>query len=143
MTSTLDSLPLLIVEDDDVDFEALVRQLGRAELPVEIDHAADGSEALEKLRRIGDTPVVLLDWKLPNMNGEQFLEAVRADPALERTEVFVITASDSPEQIHSAFHHQVAGYVVKDPTGVGRPRLIEMLAAYVEVKQPPGSPAGE
>lgn len=123
-------LPLLIVEDDDVDCESLLRDLSDADLEVTIDIATNGADALFKLRCAQDSPVVLLDWFLPGMSGEEFLERLRADPEISCTEVFVLSGQDQLEQIQAAFAHQVAGYVIKDPSGRGFGRLMEMLTSY-------------
>lgn len=129
-------LPVLVVEDDDVDREALLRRLSSSGLHLDIETASDGLEALQHLRRADDATVVLLDWRLPGMTGDEFLAAVRADPDLHRTEVFILSGSDHPEHIHSAFSHQVAGYVVKQHSGAGEQRLIEMLTAYADATMP-------
>jgi len=83
-----ESLPLnvLLVEDDDVAAESVMRSMQRAGLPCPVTWVEDGQAALEVLReqdaqRKAPRPrLILLDLNMPRMNGLEFLEAVRADP---------------------------------------------------------------
>lgn len=113
------SLHLLLVEDDPVDAEALLRNLQQHQLTLAYTHVVDGVEALYALRgERGYTPVpkpylILLDIYLPRMNGLEFLSALRRDPVLKQSVVFVLTASESEADMMAAYNRQIAGYLLK------------------------------
>lgn len=106
---------LFIVDDDDIDAIALERALRKLRLLNTVQRARDGQEALDLLRAgVISTPyIILLDLNMPRMNGLEFLQALRADPALTHSVVFVLTTSKSDEDLVSAYRKHVAGYVLK------------------------------
>jgi CheY-like chemotaxis protein len=105
--------------------------------------AHNGLEALEILRGNNGSPplarpnVVLLDLHMPQMNGIEFLEAVRADPTLSDLVIFVLTTSDAPEDKAQAYRHHVAGYVLKSDPGRSFVEAVEMLDRYTHVVELP------
>lgn len=134
---------ILLVDDDDVDRELVVRGFQRSEIATTIVTAANGIEALDLLRGSGgraplEAPhVVLLDWNMPRMNGEEFLAELRADERLRRTVVFVFTTSSDPGDKLVASDHLVAGYVTKDNAGEDFSELVKMLDRYWSVVELP------
>ncbi len=120
-------LTILLVEDDDVAAESVVRSLKHIGLDIPVVWAEDGEVALrllrdaDPLRPVPRPRVVLLDLNMPRMNGFEFLQHLRADPALHNEVVFVLTTSDDDSDRTRAYHENIAGYMVK--TAVG-PRAI-------------------
>lgn len=109
-------LNLLVVDDDSVDLMTVKRGLLRAGISHRLSEAKDGAEALAVLR--GDEMpsarrLVLLDLKLPRMDGLEFLKELRADPALASTPVVIITTSSHEKDRREAHRLHVAGYFVK------------------------------
>ena len=89
--------------------------------------------------------MVLLDINMPRMNGIEFLEALRADPKLSRTIVFVLTTSDREEDKVAAYEHHVAGYILKSRAGEDFLEVIKLLRVYwrlVEFPPTAGDGAG-
>jgi CheY-like chemotaxis protein len=87
---------ILIVEDDPDVREALASAMTAA--GAEVLLAADGVEALERLRSGPSPAVMLLDLRLPRLAGEEVLAEVRADPRFDRLPVITMTAGfGSPE----------------------------------------------
>ena len=126
---------LLLVEDDVVDAEAIQRAFRRHRIANPFVVVRDGVEALAALRGDGRPAVprpfvVLLDLNMPRMNGVEFLEALRADPDLARTVVFVLTTSDREEDKVAAYDHHVAGYILKSRAGEDFLEVVELLRAY-------------
>jgi len=83
---------------------------------------SDGAQALRQLQHaaaegVADRYLVLLDLNLPRMNGTEFLSEVRRDHDLSRTEVFVLTTSDAPEDVGATTRLGVSGYFVKSACG--------------------------
>lgn len=136
------TVTLLIVDDDEIDREAIMRSLHKERVLNPVVTAGDGVEALELLRRDGDERIerpviVILDWKMPRMNGLEFLEELRADPNLRETVVFVLTTSQDEEDIMNAYRNLVAGYIVKDSAGRDFINLVQLLDNYWRVVELP------
>jgi CheY-like chemotaxis protein len=141
-----DTVTILLVEDDDVDTEAVERAFRKARIVNPIVRAKDGAEALRMMRGI-DRPVlkrpylVLLDLKMPGMGGFRFLDELRHDPELRKTVVFVLTTSSDEQDMNRAYEKYVAGYVVKSRAGNDFVDLIGMLDHYWRVVElPPEHP---
>ena len=125
----------LIVDDDDVavmSIQRLMRQLG---IQNSREVARNGVEALSLLKQSGERRlarpyIILLDINMPQMNGIEFLDHVRRDPALSDSVVFMVTTSDAAADVRKAYQRSVAGYIVRSgATGAMRAAL-EMLSAY-------------
>lgn len=126
---------VLLVEDDDIEAEALVRGLQAQNLKLPIERARNATEALKKLRKqgldsLGGSPLVLLDLNMPGMSGLEFLHQLRADPRLKRQVVFVLTTSSDPNDIARSYEHNVAGYIIKDEVGKNHAALAKLVASY-------------
>jgi CheY-like chemotaxis protein len=110
---------ILLVEDDDVDAEMVLRACRRRSIDNPFIIARNGVEALELLRGSGGQPrlprpyLILLDINMPRMNGIEFLQEVRKDDELRRSIVFVLTTSDNDDDKLAAYNEQVAGYLLK------------------------------
>ena len=131
----VNGVTLLLVEDDLVDAEAIQRAFRQQRIANPFVIALDGVEALAALRGEGPVQVphpyvVLLDINMPRMNGIEFLEALRADPALKRTVVFVLTTSDREEDKIAAYDNHVAGYILKSRAGEDFLEVIKLLRVY-------------
>jgi CheY-like chemotaxis protein len=130
------ALTIMLVEDDDVAAEAVVRSLGKAQLLLPVVWAEDGEQALSALRgldpkRMVPRPrVTLLDLNMPRMNGFEFLQHLRADPELSDDVVFVLTTSDADTDRVRAYHEHVAGYMVKAAVGPQFAQLAQLLDLY-------------
>ena len=135
MSEPLD-LSIVLVEDDDVAAESVMRGLNRSGVSAPVVWAQDGEMALRVLRsadpeRRAQRPrVVLLDLNMPRMNGFEFLQHVRADPVLRDEVVFVLTTSDTDADRMRAYHENVAGYMVKASVGPQFAKLAQLLQSY-------------
>jgi len=109
------SKPILLVEDDTVDVMTVKRALKDLQVTSELVPARDGEEALAYLRDDGNARpcVILLDLNMPKMNGTEFMQIVKADEALRRIPVIVLTTSNSDQDISRSFELGAAGYMVK------------------------------
>jgi CheY-like chemotaxis protein len=137
--TTTKTVSLLIVDDDDIDAMALKRALHKLKLLNPLYRARDGIEAMELLRS-GQLPkpyIILLDINMPRMNGLEFLEALRADPELTPTVVFVLTTSKSDEDIMAAYREHVAGYLLKQRVDSDFMQVISLLDHYWRIIELP------
>lgn len=137
------SCTVLLVDDDDVAIEGVLRSFRKHEVPCRTLAAGDGKEALAILRgshpaKVLETPViVLLDLNMPGMDGFQFLEAVRSDDGLKRTVVFVLTTSSRDQDRYRAYNEHVAGYMVKSAVGPQFSLLAEFMTKYARSQRLP------
>ena len=132
---------ILIVDDDEIDVRALRRAWKKRALSNPIYSAENGRAALDML--LGkdcelDKPyIVLLDINMPVMDGMEFLEALRSEPSLHDTVVFVLTTSDDERDIKRAYKKHIAGYLVKDRVGEDFRNLISLLESLtITIKFP-------
>lgn len=108
------SKPILLVEDDDVDALTTKRALGEIKVTNPLVHTFNGEEGLEYLSNGNEKPcVILLDLNMPRMNGFEFLRAIKANEALKKIPVIVLTTSDTDQNIIESYELGVAGYITK------------------------------
>ena len=113
---------ILLVEDNPRDAELTIRALNKRHLANHLVHVKDGAEALDWLfakgayadRNVDHHPkVVLLDLKLPKVDGLEVLRAIRADQRCARTPVVVLTSSREEQDIVQSYSLGVNSYIVK------------------------------
>lgn len=116
-----DLRPILLVEDNPKDAELTMAALARCQLLNDVTHVRDGVEALEYLRcqggyagaMHGGPVVVLLDLKLPKLNGLEVLKEIRTDAALSSTPVVMLTSSREEQDLIRSYELGVNAFVVK------------------------------
>lgn len=140
-----ETVTILLVEDDEIDAEAIERAFKKHKVANPLVLAKDGIDALEYLRGEGGKSkiprpyMILLDLNMPRMTGFEFLAELRADEAISDSIVFVLTTSDLDSDKIEAYGHRVAGYVVKSKVGEAFVDLATMVNAFWRVVEfPPG-----
>ncbi|HBZ46652.1 MULTISPECIES: response regulator [unclassified Stenotrophomonas] len=116
-----DLRPILLVEDNPKDAELTMAALARCQLLNDVTHVRDGVEALEYLRTEGryegamhgGPVVVLLDLKLPKLNGLEVLREIRGDAAISSTPVVMLTSSREEQDLIRSYELGVNAFVVK------------------------------
>ncbi len=116
--------PILLVEDNPKDLELTLLALSKSQLANPVVVARDGAEALGYLRcegefasrERGNPAVILLDLKLPKLDGIEVLQAIRADGSLQRLPVVMLTSSREEKDLVRSYDLGVNAYVVK-PVG--------------------------
>lgn len=101
---------LLVVDDDESNREMLSRRLAR--LGHRVSLATNGREALARLQE-ASFDLVLLDLQMPEMNGYEVLEHLKADPVLQTLPVLVLSASDETERVAHCIEMGAADYLAK------------------------------
>ena len=112
---------LLLVEDNPNDVELTLSALSEARLANEIVVANDGEQALDYLFRRGkhagrtsqNPAVILLDLKMPKVDGHEVLRQIRAEEQLRLTPVVVLTSSREEKDLYSSYDKGANAYVVK------------------------------
>jgi CheY-like chemotaxis protein len=141
--------PILLVEDNPKDLELSLIALERSNLANEVVTVRDGKEALDYLFRRGDyadrqpgnPAVVLLDLKLPKVDGIQVLEQVKAEPSLQSIPVVMLTTSREEKDLVKSYQLGVNAYVVKPVAFKEFIEAIQELGVFWAVvnEPPPGS----
>jgi CheY-like chemotaxis protein len=111
---------ILLVEDSENDIELTLAALAK-HIANEVKVARDGAEALDYLyrrgayagRANGAPALVMLDLKMPKVDGLEVLRTIKADPVLKSIPVVVLTSSREQRDLVESYEHGVNAYVVK------------------------------
>ena len=117
----MDKRPILLVEDNEDDELLCLRALKKANITNDIVIARDGVEAMDQLFGTGPhadrgpirPAVVLLDLKLPKINGLEVLQSLRDDDRTSRLPVVVLTSSSEEEDVARSYELRANSYVRK------------------------------
>lgn len=112
---------ILLAEDNPKDVELTLEALAEHNLANQVTVVKDGVDAMEylrcegkyKLRKHGNPAVVLLDIKMPRMDGTEVLQAIRNDPALKMLPVVMLTSSREEPDLKRSYELGANAYVVK------------------------------
>jgi CheY-like chemotaxis protein len=140
---------ILLVEDSEHDIELTLAALEAHHVANEIDIAHDGAEALDYLyrrgafaSRSGDPPVViLLDLKMPRVDGLEVLRQIKADPELKKIPVVMLTSSREEQDLVRSYELGVNAYVVK-PVNFGQfmDSVKQLGCFWAVINEPPPLP---
>jgi two-component system response regulator len=130
---------ILIVEDSAHDLELTLRALRRANLSNRIEVARDGAEALAFVfgegahagRHVEDRLcLILLDLKLPKVDGLEVLRRIKQDPRTRSVPVVVLTSSKEQTDISDSYEFGVNSYIVKPMDFEGFTKAVRDLGFY-------------
>jgi CheY-like chemotaxis protein len=140
---------ILLVEDDPKDIDLTLRALAQYNLANEVVVARDGEEALDYLfhrgqfetRNSENPAVLLLDLKLPQVDGLEVLQQIKSDEKLKLIPVVVLTSSHEEKDVVASYKLGVNGYVVKPVDFHQFVEAIKELGVFWAVinEPPPGS----
>lgn len=138
---------ILLVEDSLEDLELTQRALRNANLGNSIQIARDGAEALDFIfcegpysaRKIEDTPkLILLDLKLPKVDGLEVLQRLKGDPRTKHIPVAILTSSKEQSDLVKSYQLGVNSYIVKPVNFEGFTAAVQELGMYwLLLNQPP------
>ncbi len=141
--------PILVVEDSPNDLELTLNALEKSRLANEVVVARDGAEAADYLfrrnsyadRPVGNPAVVLLDLKLPKIDGLELLKMVRENEQTGRTPIVLLTSSREERDVVNGYKLGVNAYVVKPVAFSEFVQAIQDLGVFWAVlnEPPPGS----
>lgn len=138
------AIEILLIEDNPQDAELALRALQQAKVANHIHVARDGAEAIEVLfgpgsKAIGAAPkVVLLDLKLPKVDGLEVLKRLKSDPRTKFIPVVVLTSSREQNDIVESYRLGVNSYIVKPVNFEGFAEAVQKAGMYwLLLNQPP------
>lgn len=144
----LNSVELLLVEDNINDAELAIRELKKHNLANNLYHVKDGEEALEfifatgryaETRNVNHTPkLILLDIHMPKVNGIEVLEQIKSAEETKATPVVILTSSKEDPDIKKCYNLGANSYIVKPLNFEGFAEAIKNLGFYwLLLNQPP------
>lgn len=101
----------LVIDDSSTMRLILTRFL--AKMGFQVVEAANGREALKRLREMGRPDLVLVDWNMPEMNGVDFVRSVRADHSFDDLPLVMVTTNTELEHVAEALEAGANEYVMK------------------------------
>ena len=142
---------ILLAEDSDRDAELTLNALAHHNLVNEIERVRDGAEALDYLYRRGqfsnrpdgNPAVVLLDLKMPKVDGLEVLRQIRSDPQLNLIPVVVMTSSNQEQDVVKSYKLGANAYVVKPVQFTEFVNAVKQVGVFwAIINQPPGGQPG-
>ena len=113
-----------LVIDDSRAMRAILGKIMK-DLGFEVTEAGHGREGLERLRQFGKPDLALVDWNMPEMNGLEFIQAVRADHAYDDLRLMMVTTESETGAMITALEAGANEYVMKPFT---KDVILEKLA---------------
>lgn len=120
-----DGFTILMAEDDPGHASLIHRHIRRAGIDNEIIHFEDGQAVMDFLRQLEHSPgrqhsyLLLLDIRMPKLDGIEVLEQIKQDPDLKSMPVVMLTTTRDPNTVQQCYDLGCADYIVK-PTSVGK-----------------------
>ncbi|MGD9189259.1 MAG: response regulator [Desulfobacteraceae bacterium] len=140
---------ILLVEDDPKDVELTLAALAEHKLGNEVAVARDGVEALDYLHRrgafekrpVGNPVVILLDLKMPRMDGVHVLQQIKADEKLRLIPVVILTSSRESQDLETCYQLGINAYVVKPVRFLDFVEGVKQTGVFwALINQPPPDP---
>ena len=120
--------PILIVEDNPIDLDLAKRAFQRCDILNPIQTARDGMETLSYIERWQDGAelplVILLDLKLPKLNGLEVLRKIKGDKICYKVPVIILTSSSDHGDIRTAYEYGANSYLIKP---IGYDQFLELI----------------
>jgi two-component system, response regulator len=132
-------IEVLMVEDSEEDLQLALRSFKKANFINRVYVVRDGAEALDFIfcqgqyanRRMEDTPrVILLDLKLPKVNGLEVLQRIKGDPRTKLIPVVVLTSSKEQRDVFASYETGANSYIVKPVAFDGFAKAMQELGMY-------------
>jgi two-component system, chemotaxis family, chemotaxis protein CheY len=117
----------LVIDDCRTTRKILIRMLHT--LGFDTVEATNGREGLDRLREMGTSDLVLVDWNMPVMDGFDFIRAVRAEREYDSVPLVMVTTHNDMESVAKALEAGATEYIMKPFTGDVIREKLELLGA--------------
>ena len=132
----VNSLNILLIEDDTIEVMKLNRTINSLQLKHKIIEAKNGEEALKILEQKNSLPdIILLDLNMPKLNGIEFLRILKNDEMLKYIPTIVLTTSNNHRDVLECYKIGIAGYMIKPLKYEDYVAKIEKLLAYWSINE--------
>ncbi|WP_298552981.1 response regulator [uncultured Algibacter sp.] len=132
----MNTLNILLIEDDMIEVMKLNRTISKLELPHNIVEANNGEEALKILQKKDELPdIILLDLNMPKLNGIEFLSILKKDDVLKYIPTIILTTSNNQKDLLECYKIGIAGYVLKPLKYEDYVSKIEKLLGYWSINE--------
>ena len=136
---------ILVTEDDEGHAGLITKNLSRAGIVNEVLHFKDGEETLDFLFQRGDGPkrksgesyVLLLDIRMPKLDGVEVLKQIKADAELQKMPVIMITTTDDPKEVERCHALGCSNYITKPIEYENFVKAIRQLGLFLAIVEVP------
>ena len=136
---------ILIAEDDEGHAGLIRKNLARAGISNHVEHFKDGQEIIDFLFRIGNGPhrrshtpyILLLDIRMPKLDGTEVLKRIKEDHELRKMPVIMITTTDDPREVVRCHELGCSSYITKPVEYDAFVNAVRQLGLYLAVVQVP------
>lgn len=130
-----ESVRVILAEDDEADALSFVREARKRELPANIISVSNGQAALQLLSEEDEqrelATIVVTDINMGELSGHELIDAIRTNPSLRHTVIFVVSSSNEQADIQQAYAQNVTGYVVKDSSNIYVEKAVELIKDFI------------
>ena len=129
-------MTILFIEDDAIESMKLNRTASKLAVKHTIVQAKNGEEALDILNGPDQLPdIIFLDLNMPRMNGIEFLQILKKDPALKYLPTIILTTSQNRADLLECYRLGIAGYIIKPLKYEDYEDKIQKVIAYWEINE--------
>lgn len=137
----IEALTILLAEDDEGHAHLILRNLQRSGLRNEVVHVTDGQQALDYVHRrgmfaersTGKPILLLLDIKMPRVDGVEVLRQIKADPTTEPFPVIMLTTTDDPREVERCYELGCSIYITKPVAYESFVDAVQRLGLFLQV----------
>ena len=134
-----DKQTILLVEDDKIDIKSVKRAFDELHITNPLNVTHNGEEALEYLKdgKNKKPGLILLDLRMPRMDGIEFLKVMKKEDELKIIPVVVLTTSKEEEDKIESFNLGIAGYMMKPVSYIDLVEVIRTIKMYWTLSESP------
>lgn len=128
---------ILLIEDNMGHAQLIIMGLKSSGMDIAVNHVENGVDAMNYLRKKGKfsaiarlPSLILLDLRMPKMDGLEVLKEIKSDPALDAIPVIILTTSESEKDLAKAYQNHANGYLVKPDSFEEMSAMLKVTADY-------------
>ena len=138
---SVEALTIVLAEDDEGHAQLILRNLQRSGLRNEVVHVTDGQQALDFVHRRGQFAgrttgkplLLLLDIKMPRVDGIEVLRQIKSDPTTEQFPVIMLTTTDDPREVERCYELGCSIYITKPVAYESFVDAVQRLGLFLQV----------